>query len=224
MRALEEVDVVGVGLPVAEGVGDAAARERARERLGARGVQARVAAVEEGRVGADGQQQREDRAHAVRDPDGAVGAAHADVDVQRERVVAPHDVPQLLVQAAVVLGVDDALLAVVGPRVGAGRPERDPALGGQREEAPAQVALGGDRVGQRLAAARADLDLRRDQLAGDRRGEDRIGLRAGAQVLEARHELQRRGVEDRELLLEADGEVGRALERLAGAFEVDQVR
>ena len=55
------------------------------------------------------------------------------------------DVLQPLLHAAVVLGVDDALLAVVGPRVRAGRPERDAVLGGEREQAAAVVALGGER-------------------------------------------------------------------------------
>ena len=59
----------------------------------------------------------------------AVDVADADVDVQRERVVAPRDVLQPLDDPAVVLGVDVGLLAVVGPRVRPGRAERD-AVGG----------------------------------------------------------------------------------------------
>ena len=78
-------------------------------------------AVDERRVGRDRQQRRQHRAQPVADAHRAVGAAHADVDVQRERVVAPRDVLQAVLHAPVVLGVDDALLAVVGPRVGAGR-------------------------------------------------------------------------------------------------------
>ena len=41
---------------------------------------------------------------------GAVGALDADVDVQRERVVAPGDVLEALADAAVVLGVDQVLV------------------------------------------------------------------------------------------------------------------
>ena len=50
---LEEADEVRVRLPVAEGLGDAAAREGAGEDLGADRVQAGVTAVEERRVGGD---------------------------------------------------------------------------------------------------------------------------------------------------------------------------
>jgi hypothetical protein len=66
-------------------------------------VQAGVDAVDVGRVGADREQQREHRAQAVADADGAVGAADADVHVQRERVVAPRDVLQAVLDPVVVL-------------------------------------------------------------------------------------------------------------------------
>ena len=175
-----------------------------------------------GRVGADAEQQRQDGAQAVAGADRAIGVVRADVDVQRERVVAPRDVLQALDHAPVVLGVDVALLAVVGPRVGAGRAQRDPARLGQREEAVADVALAAQRVVDVLAAARADLDLAGDQLAGDRLGQHRIvGGGEVAQLLEARHEVERRGVEDRELLLEADGGVGRGGEELLRCGQVD---
>ena len=50
----------------------------------------------------------------------------------------------------VVLGVDDVLLAVVGPRMGAGGPERDAVVGGEREQAPARR-----RAGRPAASARS---------------------------------------------------------------------
>ena len=62
----------------------------------------------------------------------------------------------------------------------AGGAERDAALLGQREQAPAAVALRCDRRRQVLAAAGADLDLRGDQLAGDRVGEHRVSRRGVA--------------------------------------------
>ena len=162
-------DVVRPGLPGAEHVRDPAARERLGERLGAPGVQAGVAAVDVGRVGADGQQQRQHGAQPVAHAHGAVGALHADVDVQRERVVAPGDVLQPLLDAVVVVGVDDVLLAVVAERVRAGRAERDAVVAREREQPAAGVGLAAARVVDVAARARADLDLRRDQLAGDRR-------------------------------------------------------
>ena len=222
LGADEEVDVVAEGLPRAEGVGDPAAREALGEGLRARRVQPAVARVEVGRVGADAEQQGEHRAQPVARADRALDVARADVDVQRERVVAPRDVPQAVDHAAVVLGVDVALLAVVGPRVGAGRAQRHPARLGEGEEPVARVALAAQRVVDVLAAARADLDLAGDELAGDRLGEHRVvGGGEVAQLLEARHEVQRRGVEDGELLLEADGGVGRGGEELLRCGQVD---
>ena len=101
--------------------------------------------------------------------DRAVGAADADVDVQRERVVAPGDVVQPLLDAAVVLGVDD--------RAARGSRPTD-ACRSRRARRRASAASANrrrrwsrwrrERVVQVLAAARADLDLGGDQLAGDR--------------------------------------------------------
>ena len=104
---------------------DAAAGEAPGEALRARRVQPAVAAVEERRVGRDRQQQRQHRAQAVAHAHRAVDVAHAHVHVQAEGVVAPRHVLEPVLDAAVVLGVDDRLLAVVGPRVRAGRAERD---------------------------------------------------------------------------------------------------
>ena len=119
-RPHEELDVVAKASQEPNASGTPQRGKLLREGLGARGVQARIAAVEERRVGRDRQQQRQHRPQPVAHPHRAVGAAHADVDVQRERVVAPRDVLEPVLDAAVVLGVDDVLLAVVGPRVRAG--------------------------------------------------------------------------------------------------------
>ena len=182
----------------------------------ARRVQPAVARVEVRRVGADAEQQREHRAQPVADAHGAVDVAHADVDVQRERVVAPRDVLQAVDDAAVVLGVDVVLLAVVGPRVGAGRAERDPARLGEREQPAAGVALAAQRVVRRPrrgpSGSRSRSEISSPAIAV---GEHRVvGAGEVAQLLEARHEVERRGVEDGELLLEADGDVGRGGEEL----------
>jgi hypothetical protein len=144
------------------------------------------------------------------------------VDVQREGVVAPGHVLQPVDHAAVVLGVDVALLAVVGPRVGAGGAERHPARLGEGEETIAHVALAAQRVVDVVAAAGADLDLAGDQLAGDRRRQHGILDGGGvAQLLEARHEVERGGVEHRELLLDPHGAVARGREDLLGGGQVD---
>ena len=74
--------------------------------------------------------------------------------MQAERVVAPGDVFEPVLDAAIVLGVDDRLLAVVGPGVRAGRAERDALRGGEREQAPAPLALARERVVQVGAGAR----------------------------------------------------------------------
>ena len=107
-----------------------------------------VAPVEVWRVRRDRQQQRQHRAQAVADAHRAVDVADAQVHVQAERVVAPGDVFQPVLDAAVVLGVDDRLLAVVGPRVRAGRAERD-ALRAR----PARTGAGGARAGARARRA-----------------------------------------------------------------------
>ena len=119
----------------------------------------------------------------------------------------------------IVLGVDDVLLAIVAERVRARRAERDAVVAGEREQPPAGVGLAAARVFDVAARARADLDLRGDQLARDRRREHRVGGRGVAQQLEARHQQQRLRVDERELLLDADREVGRALEGLARGGE-----
>jgi hypothetical protein len=123
-----------------------------------------------------------------------------------------------------VLGVDDVLLAVVRQRVGAGRPEPHAMALGEREQAAARFLLLGARVGDVQALARADLDLRGDQLAGDRVGQHRVAHAGVAQVLETRDQLQRLGIEERPLLLDADRQVLGDLEGLARGGKVDQVR
>ena len=69
-------------------------------------------------------------------------------------------------------------------------------------------------VGERLLLAGLHLDLGRDQLADEVRLERRA-LRGGLHLLEAVHEVERRGVEERELLLDRDGEVLGGVEALA---------
>src|SRR5581483_9611815 len=67
-------------------------------------------------------------------------------------------------------------------------------------------------------AARAHLDLGRDQLAD----QVRLDVRAGGErlhVLEAVRERERLGIEERELLLDGEGEVGAALVRRLGVRE-----
>ena len=149
--------------------------------------------VDVGRVGRDGQQQRQDRAQAVADADGPVGALDADVDVQRERVVAPRDVVQARPRPGGSGRVDDVLVAVVRQRVRAGRAERDAVLVGEREEAAARLVLAPAGVGEVLAAAGADLDLRGDQLARDRVAEQRVCRPASRRRSNAGDQLERVG-------------------------------
>ena len=74
-------------------------------------------------------------------------------------------------------------------------------------------------VAEALAATRLDLDLRGDQLAHE------VLLELGAagcrlQLLETVDEVERGRVEERELLLHGDREVGARVERLAGDAEL----
>ena len=120
----QQVDELRVGRPVAERLGHAAARERAGEDLGPDRVQPGVLAVEERRVRRERQQRRQQAAQVVADGDRPVGPADADVHVQAPGVVALRDPAQLLAQPGVVLGVDDPLVEVARPRVGARGGER----------------------------------------------------------------------------------------------------
>ena len=211
-RPDEEVDVGGKGIPASERVGDSAPGEALGEDLRAGAVQPGVPAVQERRVGRDGQQQRQHRPQAIAHEHRAISAAHADVHVQRERVVAPGDVLEPVLDPVVVLGVDDLLSAVVRPRMGSGSAQRHPAIRRKREQPPAPVPLRRERGPQIETPARADLDLGGDQLAGDRLGQHRIRLPRIAELLEARRQLERAPIEHGELLLQADGEVRRLLE------------
>ena len=121
----QEVDEVRVAGPVPERLMHATAREALREDLRPRGMQAGVAPVEERRVRRDRQQVGQQCAQVVAHGDRAVGAAHAHVNVEREGVVAPRDVLEPLLAAAVVLGVDDPLLLPRAPRMRAGGGQAD---------------------------------------------------------------------------------------------------
>src|SRR6185503_3934875 len=147
--------------------------------------------------------------------DRTVGAVDADVDVLAEGIVAPDDVAEHLVVEAVVRRVDDPLLLPRAPRVRAGRGEGDsPRLDELPELLPA-LAEERSRVGEGVAAAGADLDLRRNQLADEMRLE--LGSpRRFLELLEAVDEAERLRVDQRELLLDGDREIGHGLERRAG--------
>ncbi len=170
-----------------------------------------VTAVEERRVGRDRQQDRQHRTEPVADRDGAVGAADTDVDVHRERVVAPRHVLEPFLNPPVVVGLDDLLGAVVRERMGAGGAELHVVAGGEREQPAAQLTLGVLGGSQILAAAGPDLDLRRDQLAGDRLARAPRSSAAAASRSRSKlpGQLQRLRIEDRELLLDADRQIGR---------------
>ena len=103
-------------------------------------------------------------------------------------------------------------------RVRARRAQRDAEAVGEREQVAPAVAERRGGLGERLAAPRLDLDLRRDQLArgvgAERR---RVGQRL--QLLEPVDHAERLGVEDLELLLDPDREVGRLGEEAAGLVE-----
>ena len=123
---VEEADVALPLVPAAERVGHAAAREHAREDLRARRVEPAVDALDERRARREREQLRQVRAERRADADRAVGAVDPDVDVEAERVVAPDDVAEELVVAAVVRRVDDPLLLPRAPRMRSCRGEPIP--------------------------------------------------------------------------------------------------
>ncbi len=124
-RIQQEPDEGVVLAPACERLRDAAAREHAREVLGARRVQEGLAPFRPGRARAQREQIGQDRAQAVHQLDRAVAALHADVDVDAERVVAPRHVAQGLLDELVVRRVDDRLIRPARPRVRAGRAQLD---------------------------------------------------------------------------------------------------
>ncbi len=135
-----------------------------------------------------------------------------------EGVVSPHDVAEELVVAAVVRRVDDALLLPRAPRVRAGGREPDAERVDEAAQLDAPLADLLRRLGERVAPARAHLDLGGDQLSDEVRLE--VGaLRGVPHVLEAVEQVERRRIEQRELLLDRDREVGNGLERGPGGRE-----
>ena len=75
-------------------------------------------------------------------------------------------------------------------------------------------AIAAGNVGEALLPTGADLHFRRDELA-DEVLLERRPARRGLDVLEAVREVERLRIDDRELLLDGDREVGRGLELLA---------
>ena len=136
-----------------------------------------------------------------------------------EAVVAPDDVPEDLVVPRVVRRVDDALVLPAAPRMSPRRRDRNVAL---RDELLQLVAALDHRVGdlrEIVAASGLDLDLGRDQLADEMVVELGAGRR-GLHLLEPVRQLERLGIEQRELLLDRDGEVPPLLERLASRSDL----
>jgi hypothetical protein len=157
-----------------------------------------------------------------RRPHGPVGAADADVDVQGERVVALGHPLQALGHPAVVVGLDELLLAVVAERVGAGGAEDQVALAARATRrrrwscclasASARSSPRPERISISDLMSSPEIDAART----DRR------LGGVAQLLEARGRA--RASADRRSpssSSRADGGVDGGLERLAGGIEVD---
>ena len=169
------------------------------------------------------EQVREERPQPVVDGDRPVGAADADVDVQPEGVVPPDDVAEQLVVAAVVRRVDDPLVLPAAPRVRPGRAERDAERPGERPELrpPLPHLLRG--LGEALAASGANLHLGGDQLA-DQVLVHRRARCGRLQVLETVDERERLRVEDRELLLDGERQIGAGLVGSARRLEQLAVR
>jgi hypothetical protein len=185
-------------------------------------VQAAEARLREGRVGRCGEQHRQHRPKRVADRDCTIDPADADVNVTAERVVSPGDVLERLLDQPVVRRVDDLLVLPTAPGMHAGRAERDPEIGDEREKSAAALALAGDRVREVLTTPGADLDLRCDQLADGRVGQEIVSGSNVIEVVEAVHERQCVGVEEPELFLQPDGEVRRGLEYLPGTVTVER--
>ncbi len=181
--------------------------------------------VEERRVGRDGQQQRQQLAHPVADRDRAVGPAHPHVHVGAPGVVALGDPAEFMPEPTVVRGIDDPLVEVAGPGVGSHRPQRQTHRADQLEQAArgAGAGLRSPRRSSRARPERISISEAISSPAADS-ASSVVGLAGGIDLLKAVLELQRSRIEDRELLLEPDREVGRGLESLANEVEVERQR
>src|SRR5207248_5412381 len=147
---VEEPDVRLPLLPVGERVGDTAAREHAREDLRPSRVEVREGAFHKRRARRERKQLRQVVPEGRTDANRAVGAVDADVYVDAERVVAPDDVAEDLVVAAVVRRVDDSLLLPRAPGMRAGCGEGDPARVREPAKLPATLADEGRSLGERV--------------------------------------------------------------------------
>ena len=211
---VEETNILLEALPSVVRVGDSAPREHAGEDLRSNGVQARDDVLDERRAGGQREQLGQDVAEGIAHTDCAIGAANGDVHVDAEAVVPPDDVPEQLVVAAVVRRVDDPLVLPAAPRMCAGTGERDTVRIRERAELHATLRHPLRGLAERLAPARLHLDLGRDQLAHQMLVELAL-CGAGLEFLEPVRQLERLGIEERELLLDRDGQVVRVLERIA---------
>ena len=174
-------------------------------------MQTRVDGLDERRARGQREQLRQEVAKRVVHGDRPVGSRDPDVHVQAERVVAPHDVAEQLVVATVVRRVDDPLVLPAAPRMrpGAAEPDLKLACDGVQLDAPLRHRA--HRLAEGLAAAGAHLDLGSDQLTDDVRRQ--VGLdRRAVELLEAVGQFERIEIEQRELLLDRDGQVGAGVE------------
>ena len=202
----EEPYVALERVPVPIDIRHTAAWEEAGEDLRARGVQARVHVLDERRAGRVREELGQIGPEPVGDLHGSIEAVDGDMHMEAERVVPPDDVAQELVAQAVVGRVDDSLFLPGAPGVRPGGAEGDSELLGERGQLRASLGQSNGDLGEGVATARADFDLGCDQLADEVLFELRP-LGGRLQLLEAIRERQRLRVEDRELLLDGDGEI-----------------
>ena len=141
------------------------------------------------------------------DGEGAIGAADGDVHVETEHELARQH-PRELGDQVRVLGVVDHGGLGVGERVRAGAGEPRPAGDAGGERAAGAVELVG-RLGDRGADGRGGLELGGEELGAH--GNDVAEL--GAHPRRLGEQVERVGIEQHQLLLDADRVVGHAVEQ-----------
>jgi hypothetical protein len=182
-------------------------------------MQARDAVLDEGRARRERQQLREDVAERVADGNRPVGAANADVGVDPKAVVPPDDVLEDLVVSPIVRRVDDPLVLPAAPRMRSSTGQTDVEAIGELGELVTALRHALRRLAEVATATGLDLDLGRDQLA------DQVLVQLTArgslfQLLEPVRELERLGIEERELLLDCDGEILPGFKRLTSGTDL----
>ena len=177
-------------------------------------MQAGVHRLDERRARGEREDLGQKVAQCIVNGDRAIGTGDPHMHVQAEGVVAPDDITEDLVVAAVVGCVDDPLVLPAAPRMRPRAAERDLQFTRDAVNLAAPLLHRCGRLAEVLTPPGPHLDLRRDQLADDVRCEIRLERRR-VDLFEAIREREGVRIEECELLFDGEREVGAGVEVVA---------